>query len=339
MGLQNILGGACAFALSFTFSTVSSLSLDEVSFGTNWLAQAEHGGFYQALADGTYEKYGLDVTILPGGPQAPNRALLMAGKVDFYMAGTLSAFDAVKQGIPIINVAAIFQKDPQVFIAHPDQGIEKFDDLAALETIFMAKDVYATVFEWMKARNPAFNDAQFKPYQFTAAPFLANKNSAQQGYLTSEPYAIENVAGLKPRVFLLADEGFSPYSTTIMTQKSTIAERPEVVQRFVDASIVGWYTYLYGDRTLGDVLIKRDNPEMTDGQLSYSVEKMKEYGIVNSGDALEHGIGCITDARFAEIFMQMVDVGIVEADLDFTQSYDASFTCKKVGMESTDAAD
>lgn len=318
---------------TFLWSISSALALDAVSFGTNWLAQGEHGGFYQAVADGTYEKFGLDVTIVQGGPQAPNRTLLVAGKIDFYMAGTLSAFDAVKQGIPIVIVAALFQKDPQVFLAHPDQGIEKFADLAKLETLFMGKDIYTTVFEWMKALNVGFKDAQYKPYQFTSAPFLADNNSAQQGYLTSEPYAIEKAAGWAPKVFLLADEGFAPYSTTIMTQRGMIEAKPDLVQRFVDASIIGWYNYLYGDNAAANALIKKDNPEMTDGQLAYSLEKMKEYGIVDSGDALELGIGCITQTRFKQIFDQMAELGIVDAGLDYQQSFDAEFVCKGVGKD------
>jgi NitT/TauT family transport system substrate-binding protein len=329
----NIVRGAL-IAATTTLSFVSSaMALDAVRFGTNWLAQGEHGGFYQALADGTYEEYGLDVTIVQGGPQASNRSLLVAGKIDFYMAGTLSAFDAVKADIPIVNVAAIFQKDPQVMIAHPDQGIEKFDDLAKLETIYMAKDGYATFFEWMKARGTGFSDAQYKPYQFAAGPFIANKNSAQQGYLSSEPYAIEKVAGWKPKVFLLADEGFSIYSTTIMTQRGTIEKDRDLVQRFVDASIKGWYNYLYGDNSAANALIKEDNPDMTDDKLANSVEMMKAFGIVDSGDALELGIGCITDTRFKEIFDQMAMAGIVAADLDYKRSYDAEFTCKGVGLE------
>ena len=110
----------------------------------------ELGGFYQAVADGTYEKYGLKVTVIQGGPQAANRALLIAGKVDFYMGSPLGEMDAVKEGIPLIDVAAIFQKDPQVLLAHPDQGIETFADLAKLDSIFMGKDGYVTYYEWMK---------------------------------------------------------------------------------------------------------------------------------------------------------------------------------------------
>ncbi|MGF0540356.1 ABC transporter substrate-binding protein [Agrobacterium sp. ES01] len=323
-------------ALSLTGAVMASapaFALDEVTYGTNWLAQAEHGGFYQAVADGTYEKYGLKVTIVQGGPQSANRSLLIAGKVDFYMGGPLGEMDAVKQGIPLVDVAAIFQKDPQILIAHPDQGIEKFEDLAKLDSIFMSKDGYVTYFEWMKKNFKGFSDAQFKPYTFNPAPFLADPKSSQQGYLTSEPYEIEKQAGWAPKVFLLADHGYDPYSTMITTQTKMVEEHPDLVQRFVDASLEGWYTYLYGDNTAGNDLIKKDNPEMTDGQLAFSLEKMKEYGIVDSGTTLEKGIGCMTDEKYKSFFDNMVEIGIEPADLDYKKAYTTQFVCKGVGMD------
>ena len=307
-------------------------ALDEVSYGTNWLAQAEHGGFYQAVADGTYEKYGLKVTIVQGGPNAANRALLIAGKVDFYMGSPLGEMDAVKAGIPMLSVASIFQKDPQVLLAHPDQGLEKFEDLAKLDTIFMGKDGYVTYFEWMKKNFKGFRDEQYKPYTFNPAPFIADPKSAQQGYLTSEPYEIGKQAGWDPKVFLIADAGYNPYSTMITTTASMVETKPEVVQRFVDASIEGWYNYLYGDNKAANDLIKTDNPEMTDGQIEYSIAKMKEYGIVDSGDTLEKGIGCITDARYKSFFDAMVAIGVEPADLDYKKAYTTQFVCKGVGM-------
>ncbi|WP_037076862.1 ABC transporter substrate-binding protein [Neorhizobium vignae] len=307
-------------------------ALDEVSYGTNWLAQAEHGGFYQAVADGTYEKRGLKVKIVQGGPNAANRALLIAGKVDFYMGGPLGDMDAVKQGIPLVSVASIFQKDPQVLLAHPDAGVEKFEDLAKMKTIFMAKEGYTTYFEWMKKNFKGFKDEQFKPYTFNPAPFIADKASAQQGYLTSEPYEIGKQAGWTPKVFLIADAGYGPYSTMITTTQPMIDKKPDVVQRFVDASIEGWYTYLYGDNKAGNDLIKKDNPEMTDGQIAYSIAKMKEYGIVVSGDAETKGIGCITDERYKKFFESMVSIGVQPADLDYKKAYSTKFVCKGVGM-------
>jgi len=304
-------------------STEPASALDKVTYGTNWLAQAEHGGFYQAIADGTYKKYGLDVPIVQGGPNAANQALLISGKLDFYIG---------KQGIPIVDVAAIFQKDPQVLIAHPDAGVEKFEDLAKLPTLFLSKDGYVTYFEWMKANFPGFKDEQFKPYNFSPTPFLADKQSAQQGYVTSEPYEIEKQAGWKPKVFLIADAGYSPYSTMITTQKSLVDKNPDLVQRFVNASIEGWYNYLYGDNKASNELIKKDNPDMTDGQIAYSIAQIKEHGIIESGGALDKGIGCITDAHYKKFFDEMVQIKLFDADTDYKKAFDTQFACKGVGM-------
>ena len=144
-----------------------------------------------------------------------------------------------------------------------------------------------------------------KPYTFNAQPFLADKNSAMQGYVTSEPYAIEKQAHFKPAVFLLADHGFNSYSTLIETRRDLVAKQPDLVQRFVDASAIGWYHYLYGDPRSGNALIKQQNPEMTDDAAwPIPSRKMKQYGIVDSGDSLKLGIGAMTDARMAELLRQ-----------------------------------
>jgi len=306
-------------------------ALDKVSFGTNWLAEGEHGGFYQAVADGTYKKYGLDVTIVPGGPNVNNRILLPVGKLDFYMsANTLQGFDAVEQNIPTIAVAAMFQKDPQVLMAHPDQGIESFIDLKKL-TLFISREGVASYFQWLKAEF-GFSEAQVKPYTSNAQPFLADKRSAMQGYVTSEPYAIETQAGFKPKVFLIADQGFNSYSTLIETRRDLVEKRPELVQRFVDASIIGWANYLYGDNRAANALIKRQNPEMTDGLLAFALATMKQHGIVDSGAALALGIGAMTDSRMKDFFDKMVRAGVVKASLPFTRSYTLQFVNRKVGL-------
>jgi NitT/TauT family transport system substrate-binding protein len=315
-------------------SAGGSLAQDKVSFGTNWLAQAEHGGFYQAVADGTYAKHGLEVTIVQGGPSSANRALLVADKVTFYMAGNLlEPFSAVEQEVPLVEVAAIFQKDPQVLIAHPDAPVETFADLAKLPTIFMAKDLFVSGFQWMKQAYPGFKDEQIKPYTFSPAPFLADKMSAQQGYITSEPYAIEQEGGFVPKLFLMADAGFDTPSTLIEAKAEFVEANPDIVQRFVDASIIGWYNYLYGDNAAANELIKKDNPEMTDGQIQFSIEKMKEYGLVDSGAAAEGGIGCLSDAQIQSFYDKMVAAGVVKADLELTSVYTTEFVCKKVGMD------
>lgn len=307
-------------------------ALDKVRFATNWVAEAEHGGFYQAVADGTYARYGLDVTIVPGGPNVNNRMLLPAGKIDFYMAAnSLQSFDAAAQNVPIVAIAAIFQKEPQVFIAHPDARVKKLDDLKPL-TLFVSKEGMASYFKWLKSEH-GFSDDKVRPYTFNAQPFLADRASAMQGYVTSEPYLIEKQAGFKPTVVLLADEGFDAYSTLIETRRDLVESRPGLVQRFVDASIIGWYNYLYGDNRAANALIKQLNPEMTDELLSHSVEAMKQYGIVDSGDALDHGIGAMSDARMASFFSKMVRAGVIKSTVDFRNAYSLQFVNKGVGLD------
>jgi NitT/TauT family transport system substrate-binding protein len=309
----------------------SAQTLDKVSFGTNWVAEAEHGGFYQALADGTYKRYGLEVTIVPGGPNVNNRILLAVGKIDFFMsANTLQSFDAVAQNVPTVAVAAMFQKDPQVLIAHPAPNVQTLNDLKQL-TLYVSKEGMTTYFQWLKG-DYGFDEAKVKPYNFNPQPFLADRNSAMQGYVTSEPYAIEKQSSIKPKIFLLADFGFNSYSTLIETRRDLTENKPDLVQRFVDASIVGWYHYLYGDNRPGNVLIKKQNPEMTDELLASSVARMKEYGIVDSGDSLTLGIGAMSEARIASFFDKMVRAGVVNSALDFRKSYTVQFVNKQVGI-------
>ena len=306
--------------------------LDKVRFGTNWVAEPEHGGFYQALADGTYRQYGLDVTIVPGGPQVNNRILLPVGRLDFFMsANLLQAFDAVAHKVPTISVAAMFQKDPQVLIAHPDAGVENFEDLKKL-TLFVSNEGVATYFQWMKSEF-GFSEAKVKPYTFNPQPFLADKNSAMQGYVTSEPYAIEQQGGFRPKIFLLADYGFDTYSTLIETRRDLVENKPDLVRRFVEASILGWYHFLYDDNAPARALIRKDNPEMTDALIAYSVENLKRYGIVNSGDTLKLGIGAMTDARVESFFDKMARAGVVDRAVDFRKAYTPQFVDKGVGTD------
>jgi NitT/TauT family transport system substrate-binding protein len=322
---------AATLALMAALAPARGQTLDKVSFGTNWVAEAEHGGFFQSVADGTYKKYGLDVTIVPGGPNSNNRMLLIAGKLDFFMsANTLQSFDAIANKVPLVTVAAIFQKDPQVFLTHPETKISKLDDLKPL-TLLVSKEGVASYFQWLKSEY-GFSESKVKPYTFNPQPFIVNKQSAMQGYVTSEPYAVEKAAGFKPNVTLLADYGFNAYSTLIETRTETVDKKPDLVQRFVDASVIGWYNYLYGDNKPGNAMIKQINPEMTDELLAYSVAKMKEYGIVDSGDALKDGIGAMTDARVASFFDKMVRAGVVRRDIDYRRAYTLRFANKGVGL-------
>lgn len=321
-----------ALAISAVCIASPAYSLDKVRFGTDWLAEADHGGFYQAVADGTYAKYGLDVEIQQGGPGAQNRALLLTGKLDFYLGTQQEQLVGIEQGIPLVDVAAFYQKNAQVILAHSDSGVEKFEDLAKLETIFMTQGGFGAYFEWMKANFGGFRDEQYRPYNFSPAPFLADRNSAQQGLITAEPYEIQKQTGTEPEIFLLADSGYKPYATTITVQQSLIDTNPDLVQRFVDASIEGWYNYLYGDNAAANALIKATNPEMTDGQIEYAIDKMKQYGIVDSGDALDKGIGCMTAERYKWLADELVKVKLLEPDTDYTKAFDTRFSCKGVGL-------
>jgi NitT/TauT family transport system substrate-binding protein len=320
---------ACLAALS---PARAQATLDKVSFGTNWVPEAEHGGFFQAVADGTYKRYGLDVTIVPGGPNDNNRMLLISGKLDFFMAAnTLMSLDAVANKVPVVSVAAIFQKDPQVFLTHPESKITKLEELKPL-TLFVSKEGITGYFQWLKSEY-GFNEKNVRPYTFNPQPFIATAQSAMQGYVTSEPYAVEKAAQFKPGIILLADYGFNTYSTLIETRSELIDKKPDLVQRFVDASIIGWYNYLYGDNAPANALIKKLNPEMTDDLLAFSLAKMKEYGIVDSGDTLREGIGAMSDEREASFFDKMVRAGVVKPDVDFRKAYTLRFINKGVGLD------
>ena len=315
------------------FGTAQAEDLVKVKFGTNWLAEAEHGGFYQAVADGTYKKYGLDVEIVQGGPQANNALLLPAGKIDFYMGGNmLASFSATQEGVPIVAVAAAFQKDPQILMSHPGVGLDKFEDLKKSNNILIGQEFQATGYQWMKSAF-GFTDEQVRPYNFNPAPFIADKMAVQQGYVTSEPAAVEKGGGFKPNVFLLADQGFNTYSTLIVARSEMVDKQPEVIQKFVDASIIGWINYLNGDNKAANELIKKDNPEMTDDQIAYSIGQLKSYGLVDSGDAAKLGIGAMTDEHMKSFFDKMVKAGLYKADLDYAKSYTTKFVNKNVGAD------
>ncbi|MEM8740375.1 MAG: ABC transporter substrate-binding protein [Pseudomonadota bacterium] len=318
-------------AAALLFAASAGAAQEKVAFGTNWLAQAEHGGFYQAVADGTYAACGLDVEIVPGGPQVNNRALMLAGRIQFHMGGDLlQAFSAAQQDIPVVAVAAMFQKHPQVILAHPESA-QSWEDLKNL-TLLIGENGFQSYYQWMIAEY-GFTAAQREPYTFNPAPFLADKTMGMQGYLSSEPYLVEKEGGFTPNVFLIADAGYSTYATTIETMAETIETAPDVVKCFVEGSIKGWYTYLYGDNAAANALIKADNPEMSDDKIAYAIEKMLENGIVDSGDALELGIGALTETKVKDFFDKMVAAGVVDAGVDWSATFTTEFTNQGVGMD------
>jgi len=325
------------FALLMTFAATLACAVqaqDKITFATNWKAQAAHGGFYQAVADGTYKKFGLDVTIQQGGPSVNNRPLLPAGRIDFLMTGNLlHSFDNVKNKVPTVVVAAMFQKDPQALLAHPGQGYEKFEALKNAPLALIAKDGQFSWWQWLKVTH-GFKDEVLKPYNYNLGPFLSNNKAIQQGYSVAEPIYVENQGKFKPVVHLLADHGFSTYSTVIEARTDTVKNKPDLVQRFVDASTIGWVNYLYGSRKAANALMVKDNPEMSEAEMEASVALMKGQGIVDSGEAAAKGIGAMNAARVKDFYEQMVKAGLYKpGEVDLAQVATFQFVNKGVGQD------
>jgi len=296
---------------------------EKFTYLTNWYAQAEHGGFYQALATGLYKKEGLDVTIKMGGPQVNGMQLLAAGQTDCFMGYDVQTMKAWENGIATVTVAAAFQKDPQVLIGHPGV-VNRLEDLKG-KTILISSAANTTYWPWLMATYK-LEPTQARPYTFNIQPFIADKNLVQQGYLSSEPYAIEKEAKFKPNVFLLADHGWPPYSTTIVCTEKTVKERPKAVAAFVKASMEGWKSYLEGDPSPANALIKKDNPNMTEDKIAVGIKLMNDNGLVFGGDAATMGAGIITDERMKKTYDMMVAMKLIDpAKVDLKKTYTTEF--------------
>ncbi|MBX3433346.1 MAG: ABC transporter substrate-binding protein [Pirellulales bacterium] len=326
-----------AIAASVAGLASPTAGLDKATLATNWLAQPELGGFYQAVVDGTYRDHGLDVTIQPGGPLVNNRSLLAFGRIEF-LVGTnlLPPFDAVKQGIPTKVVAAFFQKDPQCLLAHPGQGYKTWQDLTQAP-LLMGHSGRNSFFLWMKSAH-GFKSANLRPYNHSLGPFLVDKRAVLQGYATAEPMRVQEATGEQPLVFLMADHGWNSYSTVLETRTELIEKNPDLVQRFVDASILGWRRYLDGvDAAATNARIKKDNPAMTDGQIEYSVAKMREWRLVDGDEASAKGIGAIDPERVAAFHQTAIETGLLaEGAIDPAASYTTEFVNRGLGSSKAD---
>jgi NitT/TauT family transport system substrate-binding protein len=320
-GLRRLAAGFAATLLSH-----ACLAAESVSLGTDWRAQAEHGGYYQAVATGLYAKAGLEVTIRQGGPQVNHSQLLAAGRLDFSaVPNSFIPLNFVQAKVPVVAVAAIFQKDPAVLIAHAGQGNDTLEALKG-KKIMISPDTRIGFWRFLKAKY-GYSDTQVAPYTFNLAPYLSDPAAIQQGLLSSEPFQIER-AGKKPVVMLLADAGYASYSSVIMTARGRVEKQPDLVQRFVDASIAGWISYLTGDPSPANALIKKDNPDMTDDLLAFGRGKLIEHGMIASGDAATQGIGIMTEARWRAFFDVMAADGLYPRELDFRQAYTTAFVGK-----------
>jgi NitT/TauT family transport system substrate-binding protein len=323
-----------AAALAAAFVVVAFVTAahgqDRVAFGLDWEAEAEYGGYYQALATGVYARHGLDVTIEEGGPQVNHMMLLMAGRLDFNLGGG-RAIEFAQENLPFLAVAAIFQKDLAVLIAHPGEGNDSFAALKG-KPIMIGADTRVGWWRFLAAKY-GYDDSQIRPYTFNLAPFLTNKQAIQQGYASSEPYLIHKESGIEPVVLPLSAAGYQGYGNIITTSARLIRERPDLVQRFIDASIEGWYSYLYRDPAPANRLIMKANPEMPADLIDFGRKTMITRGIVDSGDALTLGIGAMTDARWHAFYQAMTAVGVYKPGIDLTKAYTTRFVDKRVGME------
>lgn len=309
-----------AALLSLALLTGGAQAQEKFVYQTNWYAQAEHGGFYQALAEGIYKKLGLDVTIKTGGPQLNGLQIMVAGQADCMMSSDLSMLLARNTGVPVVTVASVFQKDPQVLITHED--VKSFADLKG-KTIFIGAASHRTFWPWLKAKY-GLTDAQVRPYTFNVQPFVGDKNSAMQGFLTSEPFALQK-AGVKVNVLMFSEHGYPAYNTTISCMEETVAKRKTALAAFVRGTMEGWKSYL-ANPAPANALIRKDNPNMTEEQLAYSVGKLRELGVVTGGDAQKLGIGIITEARLKSSYDLMVSAGVVDATkVDLAKTYTTEF--------------
>ncbi|MBL0897946.1 MAG: ABC transporter substrate-binding protein [Reyranella sp.] len=325
------LGLASATLLLPLARPARARTLERLVFHTDWRAQAEHGGYYQAIAAGLYAKAGIECDLRQGGPNLNIGQLLLTGRVDMIMSNSFEAFTYVREDAPFFTIASIFQKDPQVLIGHPDTGFDTFEDLKG-RTLLIGSGGRVTYWPYLR-RKYGLSDSQLRPYTFNMAPFLADRNVVQQGFLTSEPYSIAQAIGRPPPLLLIADAGFSAYQTTIAISRKLAGEKRDLIQRFVDATLEGWAQYLKGGPAIeaANALIKKANPEQTDDRIAYAIRLLNERGIVMSGDALTGGIGAMSDARWQGFYRSMVDVGVLPAGLDVGRAYTLDFVNKGIG--------
>jgi NitT/TauT family transport system substrate-binding protein len=318
---------AACFALA-----PAAQAADKISFGLDWVAEPEYGGYYQALATGIYKKYGLDVTILEGGPQVNNAQLLVAGHLTFDItSNSFLALNFAQENIPFVAVAAGFQKDPDALISHPGTGDDSFADLKG-KPIAVSSDTRASWWNYLKAKY-GYSDSQLRPYGFDLTGYFADPKFIQEAYVTDEPYLIQQQTGKFPVVMMLSDSGFNGYASLIATSGKLVQTNPALVQRFINASIEGWNSYLNGDPSPAFAAIQKANPDMTSGLLKYGYTQLKERGVVDSGDTKTLGLFAMTDARWASFYNQMAATGLYDKSMDYKAGYTLQFVDHGFGLK------
>ncbi|VUC78130.1 hydroxymethylpyrimidine ABC transporter substrate-binding protein [Raoultella terrigena] len=286
---------------------------------TSWYAQAEQGGYYQALATGIYKRYGLDVSIQSGGPQINGMQLLLSKRADVIIGYDLQLLESVQLGFQAKAIAAPFQFDPQGLLTHA--SVTSLDGLKD-KTILVSSSGQSTWWPWLKARYQ-LSDSQVRPYTFNIQPFVADDNVAQQAYVSSEVFQAQK-AGVKSNFFLFSEHGYPPYGGILITRPDLVSSRKEAMAKFVRASMEGWVSYLQ-DPSSGNALIKKDNPKMTDDLLAWGVQQIKEHHLIDGGDAATQGWGTMTQNRWQKTRDFMVNAKLLKADTDWKQAYTTEF--------------
>lgn len=326
------LARLAALILACLATAPAARAADKITFGLDWLAEPEYGGYYQALATGIYKKYGLDVTIVEGGPQVNTAQMLISGHLTFDItSNSFLALNFAQENIPFVAVAAGFQKDPDALIAHPGQGNDSFAELKG-KPIAVSSDTRASWWLFLKSKY-GYSDAQLRPYGYSLIPFFTNNQTIQEAYVTDEPYLIKQKTGQFPVTMMLSNSGFDGYASLVATSNKLVQTNPDLVRRFLQASAEGWYSFLYGDPAPAFAAIQKANPDMTPGLLQYGYDQLKERGIVNSGDAKTLGIYAMTDARWKSFFSQMAATGLYDPSLNYKAGYTLQFVDQGFGLK------
>jgi NitT/TauT family transport system substrate-binding protein len=280
--------------------------LFKVTLQLDWVAEPEHGGFYQALAKGYFKEAGLDVTILEGGQNAFVMQKLATGKVDIGQADSTNTLIAIAQGLPVIQIGAVFQNDPSVLMLHADNPVKRFEDLDG-KTI-MARPEWAFLLYLKYKYHINFN---LIPQEFSVANFIADKNFIQQGYYTAEPYYIVKGGAKYPKFLFAWDAGFDAY-TAIVANRPWAERNPDKLRAFMAAYIRGEKDYIEGDPTPAHDIMKRLNKNDTDDFLAFCRKMMIDGGLVTGRNAKDDSqTGRITPERFAIQIRQLEDLGII----------------------------
>jgi NitT/TauT family transport system substrate-binding protein len=292
--------------------------LTPITLQTDWYPQPEMGGFYQAQMQGLYKQAGLEVTIAPGGPTIVGEQMVATNAAQFSMGSSDKVLTSVSQGIPLVAVAATMQQDPQALMVHAGSSVKTFADL---EGHTIAAKPGSTWFQYL-LKKFALKNVREIPATYSVANFLEDPSYIQQAFVTSEPYFAEK-GGAPVRTMLISSTGYQPYRV-IFTSRRFMMEHPDVVQRFVDASMAGWKAYL-ADPAMVDGELQKLNPALNADQMRFSVETLKARHFVDGDGTPDSHLGHFTRERWETLYQQLVDLKVITHPYDPSTAYVTRF--------------